>query len=127
MSNRPACALNAASVAPAPSSRTTDAGGSLDPLSVQIRAIVRTSLCACGSGSKWREPGEHSLPRERYSGVAALDCAYCEREVVLRFVGDSEAGTYAPFDEAAMAAVPDSRRVLLESEAQAQSLGMTPA
>ncbi len=105
----------------APRERSTSAG--IDPRS-GLRC--RNEKCI-SNGEGVRYLVRDFRLRSSADGVAALDCAYCEREVALRFVGDSEAGTYAPFDEAAMAAVPQPRRVLLESEAQAQSLGMTPA
>lgn len=61
--------------------------------------------------------------RRAEGDAAAFDCAYCEREVAVRFLGHAEARWYRPFGGKVLREVPAEHRVWLESVAQAEALG----
>lgn len=56
-----------------------------------------------------------------------LTCAYCEREIEARFVGDSQARKVFRYNAAEAKGVEPAHRVYFESEAQAQAAGYVAA
>ena len=56
-----------------------------------------------------------------------LACAYCEREVEARFVGDCDSRAVHRYQSDGAAAVEPHRRVYFESEDQARAAGFVPA
>jgi aspartate carbamoyltransferase catalytic subunit len=61
--------------------------------------------------------------RQAGHSAAILDCAYCERELEVRFLGHLGGRWYGAFDAATEQCIPPDERVWFESEQQAQSLG----
>jgi hypothetical protein len=56
-----------------------------------------------------------------------LACAYCEREVEARFVGDCDSRAVHRYHSELALAVAPHQRVYFESEDQARAAGFTPA
>jgi len=70
-----------------------------------------------GEGRRYLEPefrlGKGSPP--------AMSCVYCEREIVVRFIGNAKDQVYRRHDDPAVAGIPRDDQVLFESELQAEA------
>ena len=94
---------------------------------IDSRSGLRCRNESCISNGEGVRYLDRDFKLRRYPGNATFDCAYCEREVAVRFLAHARAGWYRPFSAALLREVPAEHRVWLESEAQAEALRFTAA
>ncbi|MCR9247571.1 MAG: aspartate carbamoyltransferase catalytic subunit [bacterium] len=59
--------------------------------------------------------------------VGVLCCAYCEREILVRFLGDEKSRTFHAYGSPEGQAIPEPRRVHFETDSQAEAAGYRSA
>lgn len=109
--------------AQAPRERATAQG-------VETRSGLRCRNERCisnGEGLRYLVPDFRVRERVGADGksreAAMLACAYCEREVEVRYLGDEGERWYGSYGDPQAARIPVERRVWLESAAQAEAMG----